>query len=231
MPSQLSSEQLAALAALDTCTVANAIETFDVRLRNEGFANRSIQRLTSSAVPLVGYAATVRIRCSNPPMRGHNYPDRTDWWNSLLALPAPRVVVIEDVDETPGTGGFIGEVHAAILKALGCVGVITNGTVRDLPAIQSTGFQLFASGLAVSHAYIHIVDFGHPVEIGGLAIKPGDLLHADVHGLLSVPLEVAANIPAAAARLIAHERKVLALCHSGGFTAERLREAVKEVFQ
>lgn len=178
--------QFAALQKLDTCTVANAIETFNVRLRNEGFADRAIRCLSTCSTPLVGYAVTVRIRCSNPPMRGHGYPDRTDWWNSLLKTPSPRVVVIQDMDERPGTGSFLGEVHAGILRALGCAGAITNGTIRDLPAIEKTGFHLFASGLAVSHAYAHIIDFDHPVEIGGLAVKPGDLLHADVHGVLSV---------------------------------------------
>ena len=226
----LTDSQFAALAKLDTCTVANAIETFDVRLRNEGFADRTIRCLTACATPLVGYAVTVRIRCSNPPMRGHGYPDRTDWWNALLQTPSPRIVVIQDVDERPGTGSFLGEVHAGILQALGCAGAITNGTVRDAPAIEKMGFHLFASGLAVSHAYVHIVDFGRPVEIGGLAVKHGDLLHADVHGVLSVPKEIAAGIPAAAAKRIARERRVLDLCHAKDFSPDKLRDAVKGVF-
>lgn len=230
MNAPLTADHLATLRKLDTCTVANAVETFNVRLRNEGFANRSIRCLTPAAAPLVGFAATVRIRCSNPPMRGHSHPDRTDWWNSLLQIPAPRVVVIQDVDEAAGTGGFIGDVHAAILQTLGCVGVVSNGTVRDLPAITPTGFQLFAAGLAVSHAYVHIVDFGHPVEVGGLAVKPGDLLHADMHGVLSVPLEIAVQVPAAAARLMERERKVIALCQSKEFSPDQLRAAVKGIF-
>lgn len=230
MATPLPPEQFAALQNLDTCTVANAIETFDVRLRNEGFADASIRCLTPDQKSMLGYAATVRIRCSNPPMRGHAYPDRTDWWNSMLALPAPRVVVIQDVDEHPGMGAFIGEVHATILQALGCVGVITNGTVRDLPAIQKSGFQLFASGLAVSHAFVHIVDFGHPVEIGRLKISPGDLLHGDVHGVLSVPASLAAQIPASAQQLLERERKVLELCRSKDFSPGKLRHAVQGVF-
>jgi len=226
----LAPSQFADLQKLDTCTVANAIETFDVRLRNEGFADRSIRCLTACSAPMVGYAVTARIRCSNPPMRGHGYPDRTDWWNALLHVPSPRIVVIQDVDDRPGTGSFLGEVHASILQALGCVGAITNGTVRDAPAIEKMGFHLFSSGLAVSHAYAHIIDFDHPVEIGGLTVKPGDLLHADVHGVLSVPKEIAADIPAAAAKLIERERKVLDLCRSQDFSPDQLRDAVKGVF-
>jgi 4-hydroxy-4-methyl-2-oxoglutarate aldolase len=230
MTPPLKADQLAAIGRLDTCTVANAIETFDVRLRNEGFADRGIRRLVPAAAPLVGYAATLRIRCSNPPMTGPTPPDRTDWWNSLLALPAPRVVVIQDMDESPGTGAFIGEVHAAILQALGCVGVVTNGTVRDVPAIEQTGFQLFASGLAVSHAFAHIVDFGHPVEVGGLRVCPGDLLHADVHGVLGVPLELVPGIPPAAGRLMAQEQRVIDLCRSKDFSPEKLRAVVQGIF-
>lgn len=230
MTPPLTDSQFAELQKLDTCTVANAIETFDVRLRNEGFADRSIRCLTACSAPLVGYAVTVRIRCSNPPMRGHGYPDRTDWWNALLQTPSPRVVVIQDVDERPGTGSFLGEVHASILQALGCAGAITNGTMRDAPAIEKMGFHLFASGLAVSHAYAHIIDFDHPVEVGGLAVKTGDLMHADVHGVLSVPQEIAADIPAAAAKLIERERKVLDLCRTAAFSPDKLRDAVKGVF-
>lgn len=229
MSAPLTAEQLVALARLDTCTVANAIETFDLRLRNEGFANRGVRRQTASPAPLVGYAATVRVRCSNPPMRGHSFPDRTDWWSALLRIPAPRVVVIQDLDEVPGTGSFLGEVHANILKALDCVGGITNGAVRDVPAVERTGFQLFAGNLAVSHAYAHIVDFGGPVEVGGLVVKPGDLLHADMHGVLSVPLEIAAQVPAVAARMLEHERQVIELCRARDFSLEKLRAGVRDV--
>jgi len=231
MESPLTDRQLAELRRLGTCAVANAIETFKVRLRNEGFIDRTIRCCTGGEQPIVcGYAATVRIRCSNPRKDGHPYVDRTDWWNYLLKIPAPRVVVIQDVDEAPGTGSFIGEVHANILKALGAVGVVTNGTVRDLPEVEFVGLPVFARGVAVSHAYAHIVDFDTPVQIGGLAINPGDLLHADLHGVLSVPLEIAAEIPAAAAKIVERERRVIELCHSKDFSLEKLRAAVGGVF-
>lgn len=226
----LSAELLAELQRLDTCTVSNAIETFNVRLRNEGFADSSIRRLTPSAVPLVGHAVTVRIRCSNPRKDGHTYVDRTDWWTWLQSIPAPRVVVIQDVDERRGLGSFIGEVHASILLALGCVGVITNGSAGDVPAVGETAFQVFAGSVAVSHAYSHIVEFGEPVTVGGLEVKPGDLLHADVNGVLSIPRQIAADIPAAAARIIEHERRVIELCRSPQFSVESLRDAVKGIF-
>src|SRR5271155_4354704 len=99
------------LRSLDSCTVANAIETFDVRLRNTGFADSSIHCVFDECPPIVGYATTARIRTSEPPMEGHSYDDRTDWWNHILAIPAPRLVVVEDIDKHPGLGAFIGEVH------------------------------------------------------------------------------------------------------------------------
>lgn len=223
-------ETLKALASLDTCTVANAIETFEVRLRNEGYADASIRCITPCDQPVVGHAFTARIRCSSPPMSGGAYVDRTDWWSHILTIPGPRIVVIEDIDEKPGSGAFFGEVHACILHALGCVAAITNGSVRDVPAIAASGFKVFANHVSVSHAYAHVVDFGTPVTIGGLDIHPGDLLHADCHGVLSVPREIAAAIPARAAEQVERERRVLELCSGGNVTIERLRDAVHGIF-
>jgi 4-hydroxy-4-methyl-2-oxoglutarate aldolase len=230
MKHAISPETLKALEALDTCTVANAIETFNVRLHNEGYADSSIRCMTNCESPVVGNAVTARIRCSSPPMTGGDYVDRTDWWDHILTIPGPRIVVIEDVDLTPGAGAFLGEVHACILQALGCVAAITNGSVRDLPAITASGFKLFASHVSVSHAYVHIVEFGTPVKIGGLEVRPGDLLHADCHGVLSVPDDIAAAIPQTAAALTKHERRVLDLCRAGNVTVEKLRDAVQGIF-
>lgn len=225
-----SPETLKALQALDTCTVANAIETFDVRLRNEGYADSSIRCMTNCGSPIVGHAVTARIRCSSPPMTGGTFVDRTDWWDHILTIPGPRIVVIEDVDEKPGSGAFLGEVHTCILQALGCVAAVTNGSVRDLPAITASGFKLFANHVSVSHAYVHVVEFGTPVKVGGLEVNPGDLLHADCHGVLSVPQDIAGAIPAKAEEIIARERKVLELCHAGAVTVQKLRDAVHGVF-
>lgn len=230
MKPSISPETLKAIEALDTCTVANAIETFDVRMRNEGYADSSIRCLTNCESPIVGYAVTARIRCSSPPMTGGAFVDRTDWWDHILTIPGPRIVVIEDVDEKPGSGAFIGEVHACILQALGCVAAVTNGSVRDLPAISEGSFKLFANHVSVSHAYVHVVEFGGQVKVGGLEIKPGDLLHADSHGVLSVPHEIASAIPAAAAQIIEREGRVLELCRAGNVTMEKLRDAVHGVF-
>jgi regulator of RNase E activity RraA len=222
----LAPEQLEAIRRLDTCTTANAIETFQTRLRNEGFADSRVHCIFPKLSPMLGYAVTVKIRCSSPPTEGGSYLDRTDWWNSILSVPAPRVVVVEDVDTNPGLGSLLGEVHANILLALGCVGAVTNGAVRDIGAVETTGFHFFAGNVAVSHAYAHIVEIGKAVEVGGLKILPGDLLHGDVHGVLSIPAEAAADIPAVAARIQSKERRLIALCRSRDFSVEKLRAAV-----
>ena len=129
----LSPEQLEALRRLDACTLANAIETFHERLRNEGFMDNSVRCLFPRLQPMIGYAATIKIRGSAPPTADGPYPDRTDWWDYILSLPAPRVVVVQDVATRPGLGSLVGAVHMNILRALHCVGVVTNGVGARYP--------------------------------------------------------------------------------------------------
>jgi len=226
---QLTPELVDAFRRLDTCSVSNAVETFDCRLRNEGFTDSAIRCLFERLPPVVGHAVTARIRCSAPPAVGHTYYDRTDWWNYILTLPPPRIVVVEDTDEHPGVGALVGEVHANILHALGCVAYVTNGSVRDLPRVHDIGFQLFAAHIAVSHAYVHLVDFGQPVTVGALRVASGDVLYGDRHGLLTVPEEIITRVPAEAERLLAAEREVVALCQSSTFSLEQLRIAVRRL--
>lgn len=216
------------LRRLDACTLANAIETFHERLRNEGFADNSVRCQFPHLRPLLGYAATVKVRGSAPPTADSRYPDRTDWWDYVLSLPAPRVVVVQDVATKAGLGSLLGTVHVNILCALGCVGAVTNGAVRDLPAAEKLGFQLFAGSISVSHAYIHIVEYGTPVEIGGLKIQSGDLLHGDLHGIQSIPSDIAGKIPLAAAEIIAREQELITLCQSKDFSLEKLRVAIAQ---
>jgi regulator of RNase E activity RraA len=224
---QLAPAQLDELRQLDSCTVANAVETFDVRLRNQGFADSSIHSVFEDFPPMVGYAATIRIRTSEPPMEGHSYYYRLDWLDHLLAIPQPRVLVIEDGDKFPGLGSYVGEVHANILVALGCAGVVTNGAVRDISVTRPLNFQMFAHNLSVSHAYAHIFDIGKPVEVGHMQVRPGDLIHGDRHGVQTIPLEIADKIPAVAREMNAQEKEIIRICKSPGFTLEKLRAEVK----
>lgn len=223
----LSATDLEKLSALDTCTVSNAIERLNVRLRNEGFVSGLIKCQFPSLPPMIGYAATGRIRTASPPITKRCYYDRLDWWNYVASVPKPRVMVLQDVDSKPGLGAFVGEIHAAIGLALNCVGCVTNGAVRDLPAVEASGFQLFSRIVAVSHSYAHIIDFGESVEIGGLKIQSGDLIHGDRHGVLTIPVEIAADVPAEASRILAEERELTDFCRSREFSLEELAERLE----
>jgi 4-hydroxy-4-methyl-2-oxoglutarate aldolase len=191
------------------------------------------RRLSSCIVedrlPMVGYAATARIRSSSPPMEGRGYYyDRTDWWNHILSIPEPRVVVIEDMDQPAGLGAFIGEVNANILLALGCAGLVTNGAVRDLGEVGLTRFHMFAGNVSVSHAYAHVFDFGGTVEVGGLKIRPGDLVQGDRHGIQTIPLQIAVKVPAVAREILQSRHHLVGLCRSGEFSVSSLREAINQ---
>jgi len=225
----LCEKDLEALRALDTCTVSNAVETFEVRLRNTGFADSRIRCIFEDLPPMVGFAATARLRSGEPPVSGGIFHDRSDWWNSILSIPRPRIVVLEDIDDPPGVGAFLGDVHAAMLRALGCVGYVTNGAVRELPRVREMGLPLFAGNVAVSHAYAHIFDFGAVVTVGGLEVKPGVVLHGDRHGLLTVPRETIREIPTVAEKLRLTERKIIDLCRSEDFSIEQLRKVTQEL--
>jgi 4-hydroxy-4-methyl-2-oxoglutarate aldolase len=222
----LTEEELDALRQFDTCMVANAIESFHVRLRNTGFANASVQCMFPDAPPLVGYAATARLRSGEPPIVG-TFRDRAEFWNSILEVPPPRILVLEDMDKPPGRGSFIGDTHAAILKALGCIGYVTNGAVRELPAVRTTGIQLFAGSVAVSHAYAHIFDYGATVKVGGMEVRPTELLHGDRHGVLTVPAEIACSVPSVAEGLQRAEQKIIDFCRSRDFSVAKLSDLMK----
>lgn len=229
MINTLSGADLDRLRALDGCTVSNAIERLQVRLRNEGFICGGVRCRFKTLPPMVGYAVTGRIRCSVPPLHGRCYYDRMDFWRFLASVPAPRVVVLQDVDPRPGLGAFVGEIHATIGQALDCVGYVTNGAVRDLAAVRALEFHLFSGSVSVSHAYAHLVEFGEPVEIGGLKISSGDLLHGDMHGVQCIPEEIAAQIPGEAEKILCAERELKEFCRSSGFSLDGLEQQLNKV--
>lgn len=229
MQSPLSVEQIRQLQAFDTCLIADAIDSFGVRLRNEGFATAGFRCLFKSLPPMVGYAATCKVRSADPPVVGSRYIERTDWWRHIADTFAPRVVVMQDVDDPPGTGAFFGKVHSSILMALGCVGVITNGAARELSGIEASGFQVFAGRLALSRAYIHIINFGGPVEVGGLTIRPGDLIHGDRHGVLTVPQELALGLPDVGRAIQEKKKQLIDLSRKPGTTHEELSRGLRDL--
>jgi regulator of RNase E activity RraA len=147
----------------------------------------------------------------------------------VQTIPAPRIIVVHDLDDPRGQGAQWGEVQANIHKALGCVGVLTDGSVRDLDEVKALGFQFAAAHVSVSHAWVHMVDFGIPVKVGGLWIKPGDLVHADQHGATTIPHEIADKIPKAVADVEADERQIISVCQGPGFTAQKLKDLYTKI--
>ena len=218
----LTTQQIDALRKITSPSVANAIETFKVRPREEGNVSSRIRALFPGMGPMVGHAVTALIRAERGPLEGHR-ASTFGWWDFIQSIPAPRVIVVHDLDEPRGQGAQWGEVQANIHRALGCVGVLTDGSVRDLDEVRALGFQFCAEHVSVSHANIHMVDFGLPVKVGGVWIKPGDLIHGDQHGVVTIPHDIAAGIPEAIAKVEADERQIISLCQSPGFTADKLK--------
>jgi 4-hydroxy-4-methyl-2-oxoglutarate aldolase len=222
VPHLASAELLEFLRSTDTCSVSNAIETFNIRMRHEGFTQDALKCQFPNLGPIAGYAVTGRIRTTAPPIADVCYYHRTDWWEYLASFPSPKIMVIRDVDRFPGTGAFVGEIHARISQALGCVAYISNGTVRDLGALNDAKFHCFTGGASVSHSYAHIVDFGEPIDIGGLTIAPGDLLHGDCHGVQAIPPNIAEAIPNAVRVVNEREAELIHFCRSPEFSLEKL---------
>lgn len=224
----LTSQQIDALKKITSPSVANAIETFNVRPREVGNLSSDIRAQFPEMGPMVGYAATALIRSEKGPIEGHR-ASLFAWWDFVLSLPAPRVVVVHDLDDPRGQGAQWGEVQANIHRALGCVGVITDGSVRDLDEVRALNFQFCAAHVSVSHANVHMVDFGIPVKVGGVWVKPGDLVHADQHGAVVIPPEVAAGIPEAIAKVEAAEKRIITVCQSSDFSVDKLKALYQQI--
>ena len=221
MSDPLSSSELEALRQITTPTVSNAIETFDARLRNEGFMDSSVRCIFPELGAVTGYAVTAKITARE---RSEKALPPSELWAIVERTPAPRIVVIEDLDYPVPVGSYWGEVNGSIYKGLGAAGTITNGGVRDLDEVRATGFHFFASCVLVSHAYIHLVEAGVPVNVGGLVVHTGDLLHADQHGVISIPHEIARDIPKAAEAVEQRERVIIDFARSSDCGVEGLRK-------
>jgi regulator of RNase E activity RraA len=219
----LSPAQIEELRQISTPTISNAIETFDVRPRNEGFMNPEIKCILPELGAMVGYAATGKFMASRPGDKDEEGMDR-ELWRHVLKIPSPRVVVVQDVDDPPCVGSLWGEVNGTIFSALGCSGTITNGGVRDLDEVRAMGFHFFASCVIPSHAYVHVVEAGKPVTIGGLTVHAGDLIHADQHGVITIPHEIAAEVAARGREVEERERGIIEYFRSPDFSPDKLVE-------
>jgi|ERR1051326_380538 regulator of RNase E activity RraA len=217
-------ELIEALRRFSSPTVANAIETFDLRSRCAGCSTQQVRSIFPEHGALVGFACTATIMSGSPPEKPRRV-NRREYWEYLAAAPTPKVLVMQDLTEPPA-GAYWGEVNTNIHRALGCAGLVTNGSVRDLEEVRPQCFPVFAGCITVSHAYAHLEDFGKPVKIGDLVVEPGDLIHADQHGFVLVPREIAHQVPDAAREVERKERIVINLCQSQDFSIEQLDKLV-----
>lgn len=219
----LSQKDLDALKALDTPTISNVIERLNIRPYNEGFMRPDVRAIFPDQEMRVGYAVTLVMsanRQSKAPV------PRRDYWEAIVQVPGPRFIVAHDRDYPNPIGSYWGEVQANIATALGCLGAITDGGVRDLPECQELGFGLWANTVLVSHAYVHTEALNVPVDVGGLTVHPGDLLAADRHGVIQIPIEIATKLPELAKREAASEAEIIRHCQSGEkVTPETLAKA------
>lgn len=226
---QVDARALEALRALDTPTVCNALEAIDQRFRTIGFTSKPFVCAAPALPPIVGYARTARIAARDKPpgtpeeIRAH----RLAYYRMVEEGPRPSIVVLEDEDPEPGFGAFWGEVNSAIHKGLGCDGVITNGSIRDLDVI-APGFQLLAGLVGPSHAWVSVREIGVPVTVHGLRVAPGDLIHADRHGAAVIPADRVDDVLTAADVIARKESFILDAARAPGFTVDKLVQAWKD---
>ncbi len=224
----ISSETLSKLRAIDTPTVCNLVEIFDVRPRNTGYMDGRIIAAFPEMPPMVGFAATATFRSAAPPRKGDAYSSTTDQAERFAELSGPAVVVFQDVDNPPAAATF-GEVMCTTYKAFGAVGLITSGAGRDLQQVRAIDFPVFTSGTICAHGYTHLPQIMVPVHVGGIVVQPGDLLHGDCNGVSTIPLDIAADLADIADDFIAAEAVVIGAMREPNPTPQRLREAQAEM--
>lgn len=225
----LTDSDLAALRALDTPTVCNALELVVPGRRGMGYTTAPLVCARPELPPMVGYARTATIRAMHP--SEESAADlrrrRGEYYAHVAAAPGPTIAVIQDLDPRPGYGAFWGEVNTSIHKGLGCLGTVTDGSIRDLAACAE-GFQLLAGSVGPSHAYVRVEQYGVTVTVAGMTVRPGDLVHADRHGAVVVPIEAAREVPKAAALIARREAVVIEASRRPGFDHAALLRAMGE---
>ncbi len=218
---------LDALRAIDTPTVCNALEALAPKRRGFGYTVEPLVCTRPELGSMVGFARTAQIRAMHPSdLAGAEMRALQDAYYAYIDDgPGPAIIVVQDLDgDSRGYGSFWGEVNSNIHNGLGCVGLVTDGSVRDLPDIAE-GFQMLAGRVGPSHAFVHSVGFGTPINVAGMRVRDGDLVHADQHGAVVIPTDVASEVPDAAAKIARREAVIIKAAQEPGFGIERLRQA------
>ena len=218
----LTSGQLEALRRIDSPTIANAIETFDVRDPTDGFASLELRCMFPDLAPVVGWAITCTADSASP---GKHRPSQdAAFYAAIRNAPKPTIVVMKDAGPNRLRSCHAGDVMSTLFQRLGAVAVITDGGVRDLAGVRqrAPGFQMFAHGVVVAHGVPTILEVGVTVSICSLTIRPGDLLHGDANGLVSIPLAIADRVAAQAEKVWQTEREEIEFIKSPEFALESL---------
>lgn len=208
------------LSTYDSPTVANAIETFKVRDRTDGYIGGYVRALYDAGV-MVGQALTVTI--GQKPGKVAARDGYWAMWEALSQMPSPAVIVMQDVSGAPERYACAGEVMATMAKRLGAVGMVVDGGLRDLHEVQALGFHYYAQFPVVSHGNFEILDVGIPVQIDGQEIKTGDILHGDVNGIVIVPNDVLDGLEAAINVIRDREARFMNFIKSDAFSLEQAR--------
>ena len=226
----LNETELAALRAWDTPTICNALEITSPERRAIGFTVEPLVCAFPDLAPIVGYARTANIRSVEPSTRpGSDMRNqRLNYYRYVAEGPDPTITVIQDMDgPRRGYGAFWGEVQSTIHHSLGCLGVVTDGSVRDIDAV-APGFQFIADRIGPSHAHVHLEDFGKTVNVAGMTVNSGDLIHADRHGAVVIPHAVARDVAEACNLLERREAVILEACRQPNFNVEVLGRAMAD---
>ncbi len=210
----ISSEELELLKQVDTPTVCNVIELFEVRPRNTGYMDDRIKSGFPEMPPMVGYATTATYRSNAAPRGDDVYAGLEGQVAKFDSIPEPRVVVFQDIDHPPVSATF-GEVMCTTYKTFGCVGLITSGAGRDLEQVHAIDFPVFTSGTICAHGYCHVIDVNVPVHVGGITVYPGELLHGDANGVTTIPNDIAGEVARLCAEFMDAESYVLDFLKAG----------------
>src|SRR5882724_4528269 len=218
------------LTQFDTPTICNAIELFEVRPRSAGYMDGRIRACFPEMPPIAGYAATVTMRCAHPKVEGDVYGSLDQQVARFGELPGTPIVIFQDLDDPPIAATF-GEIMCTTYQAFGAAGLITSGAARDLDQVRRIGFPAFSDGTICSHGYSHIVSVHTPVRVGGIPVRPGDLLHADANGVTSIPHAIASEVAHVAAEYVAAEAVILDFLKTGSKDVKEFTEARMECFR
>ena len=216
------------LAEWDTPTICNGLEALDQSYRLNGYTTRAFTCMRPEQKPMVGYARVATIRASHAPAMSADkvLEMRQSYYEYIdTGGPKPSITVIQDLDTGPARGAFWGEVNTNIHKGLGSLGVITNGSIRDL-ADSAAGFQALAGQIGPSHAWVHVTGFAEAVEVHGMAVRHDDIIHADVHGAVVVPAALVTALPDAIERIARREAHLIGAAQQSDFNFEKLKAAM-----